>query len=101
MDGLPTPTTGRRSYRTPVSILVPKLVHSRDNWKAKSDRRKHQLKLANLTIRDLTLSRDSWRRKYQELQQQNHNLQQQLEQTQSERDQAQGALAQAQEAKKK
>ena len=77
MDGLTAPITGRRSYRTPVSILVPKLVQSRDNWKAKSDRRKHQLKLAKLTIRDLSLSRDSWREKYQQLQQQNHNLQRQ------------------------
>jgi chromosome segregation ATPase len=100
MDGLPTPTTRRRSYRTPVSILVPKLIQSRDNWKAKSDRRKQQLKLANLTIRDLTLSRASWREKHQQLQQQNQNLQQQLEQIQSERDQAQAALATAQEAKK-
>jgi chromosome segregation ATPase len=101
MDGLTTPTTRLRNYRTPVSILVPKLVQSRDQWKAKSDRRKHQLKLANLTIRDLSLSRDSWREKYKQLQDQNHNLQQQLEQLQSERDQAQVALAQAQEAKKK
>lgn len=101
MDGLTTPTTHRRSYRTPVSILVPKLVQSRDNWKAKSDRRKHQLKLANLKIRDLTRSRDSWRDQCRETQQQNHNLQQQLEQVASERDRAQAALAQATDAQKK
>jgi chromosome segregation ATPase len=101
MDGSTTATPRLRDYRTPVSILVPKLVQSRDNWKAKSDRRKHQLKLANLTIRDLTLSRDSWREKYKQLQQQNHDLQQQLEQTQSERDHAQAALVQEQNAKKK
>ena len=101
MDGVTAPIMGRRSYRTPVSILVPKLVQSRDNWKAKSDRRKHQLKLAKLTIRDLSLSRDSWREKYQQLQQQNHNLQRQLEQIQSQRDRDRAALAEAQEAKKK
>ena len=57
--------------------------------------------LAKLTIRDLTRSRDSWREKSQQLQQQNHNLQRQLEQLQSQRDQAPAALAEAHEAKKK
>jgi chromosome segregation ATPase len=101
MDGVTTAPSIRHGYRSPLPILVPKLVLSRDNWKAKSDRRKHQLKLANLKIRDLTRSRDSWREQTRQLQQQNRNLQQQLEQIRTERDQTQAALAKAQDAQKK
>src|SRR5260370_14314114 len=51
----------RQSFRPPLRILVPKLLKSRDSWKAKSDRRKAKLKAASIKIRDCSPSRDRWR----------------------------------------
>ena len=101
MAGTATMTEIRQSFRTPLHILVPKLLASRDNWKAKSDRRKRTLKLANLKIRDLSLSRDNWRQRHEQLLHRHRQLQAQLEQLQRERDQARAALDERHDAKKK
>jgi hypothetical protein len=61
MDGTTTAYATQHIYRSPNHILVPKLVHSRDRWKATAAERRHQLKLAKLTIRDLQRSRETWR----------------------------------------
>jgi hypothetical protein len=71
-------------FRTPLRILVPKLLVSRDLWKAKATERKHKLKLAKLRIRDLELSRDNWRQKASEAQNAMAELQRQLEQSRQE-----------------
>ena len=69
----------RPSFRTPLRILLPKLLKSRDAWKAKSDRRKAQLKAAKIKIRDCSASRDRWRERAQRLAQENRQLREQLE----------------------
>ena len=84
MDGAATMTEIRQTFRTPLRILVPKILKSRDDWKAKSDRRKVKLKSAQIKIRDVTLSRDRWRRLAESAQEQVRSLQEQLQQSRAE-----------------
>lgn len=58
MDGR---MTEAREFRTPVRILIPKLVRSRDGWKAKAQERKRRLWKSQVRIRDLETSRQGWR----------------------------------------
>jgi len=90
----------RHSFRTPLRILVPKLLKSRDSWKAKSDRRKAKLKAASIKIRDCSASRDRWRERAERLALENRQLREQLEHAERERMQLQAQLAE-QDAKKK
>jgi chromosome segregation ATPase len=90
----------RQSFRTPVRILLPKLLHSRDAWKAKSDRRKAQLKAAKIKIRDCSASRDLWRERAEQLARENRQLREEVEHAQRERTQLQAQRAD-QDAKKK
>jgi len=98
MDGATTMTEIRQTFRTPLRILVPKIFKSRDAWKAKSDHRKAKLKSAQITIRDLTLSRERWKQSAGSAQEQIRQLQEQLQECQAERDQLRNELD---EAKKK
>lgn len=66
-------------FQTPPRILIPKLVRSRDAWKAKATQRKAQRKTLQIRLRDLTLSRHRCRQRVEQLQQQVHDLQLQLE----------------------
>ncbi len=66
-------------FQTPPRILIPKLVRSRDAWKAKAGQRKAQRKALQIRVRDLTLSRERCRQRVEQLQQQVHDLQQQLD----------------------
>ena len=66
-------------FQTPPRILIPKLLRSRDAWKAKAAQRKAQRKTLQIRVRDLTLSRDRCRQRVEQLQQQVHDLQLQLE----------------------
>jgi multidrug resistance efflux pump len=101
MDGKPlTMSEIRQSFRTPVRILVPKLLKSRNRWKAKSDHRKAKLKAAQIKIRDCSASRDMWRERAEALAQENLQLREQLEHATRERTQMQAQLAE-QDAKKK
>jgi chromosome segregation ATPase len=90
----------RQSFRTPLRILLPKLVKSRDAWKAKADGRKAQLKAAKIKIRDCSASRDMWRERAERLAQENRQLREELEHAQRERTQLQAQLAE-QDAQKK
>ena len=92
MDGAATMATIREKYRTPTRILLPKLLKSRDDWKAKSDARKVKLKAAQIKIRDLTLSRDLWRDRAEQPRTETHQLQEQLQQALRERDEAQAEV---------
>jgi chromosome segregation ATPase len=101
MDGNTTTMSDiRQSFRTPLRILFPKLLKSRDGWKAKSDRRKAQLKAAKIKIRDCSASRDMWRERAERLAQENQQLRQQLEDAEREHTQMQAQRAE-QDSKKK
>ena len=88
MDGAATMSEIREKYRTPTRILLPKLLKSRDDWKAKSDARKVKLKAAQVKIRDLTASREFWRQRAEQPQTLNGQLQEQLQQALRDRDEA-------------
>jgi len=98
MDGSATMSEIRESFRTPVRILLPKLLKSRNGWKAKSDRRKAELKAAKIKIRDCSASRDRWRHRTEQLEEENRQLRQRAEQAERDRE---TALAQLDDAKKK
>jgi hypothetical protein len=66
MDGTATMSEIRESFRTPVRILLPKLLKSRNGWKAKSHQRKAKLKSAKIKCRDLSASRNMWRQRAEE-----------------------------------
>ncbi len=55
MNTARTPTAA--DFRTPPRILIPKLLRSRDAWKAKATLRKQQRKSLLIRVRDLTASR--------------------------------------------
>lgn len=101
MDGSATMSDIRQTFRTPVRILLPKLLKGRDDWKAKSHERKAQLKSAKIKIRDVSASRDKWRERTEQLQEQNEQLQQRLERAERELDATQATLAQFADAQKK
>lgn len=62
-------------FLTPPRILIPKLLRSRDAWKAKATQRKAQRKTLSIRVRDLTASRDRHRQRADHLQQQMEALQ--------------------------
>jgi len=101
MDGDATMSEIRETFRTPVRILLPKLLKSRNGWKAKSDRRKAELKAAKVKIRDCSASRDRWRQQTEQLQEETRQLRERAEQAERERDELRAALAQLEDAKKK
>lgn len=93
-------------FLTPPRILIPKLVKSRDAWKAKATQRKKQRKALQIRVRDLLASRLQHRERANSLrqdlevarlqlehaQQQLDQLKRQLQLTQQERDQFQARL---------
>ena len=101
MDGSATISEIVETFRTPVRILLPKLLKSRDGWKAKSHQRKAQLKSAKVKIRDLLASRDMWRQRTEQLQEENRQLQERLERDGRELEQARAALTRLEDAQKK
>lgn len=71
--------TTAAAYRTPPRILIPKLVRSRDAWKAKADERKKQRKALQIRVRDLEASRDLHRQRAEQLRQRVAQLEAQLD----------------------
>ena len=57
MDSATTVT----AFLTPSRILIPKLLRSREGWKARAAARKKVNKALQIKARDLTLSRNSWK----------------------------------------
>ena len=55
-------------FQTPPRILIPKLVRSRDAWKAKATLRKAQRKALEIRVRDLEASREHHRQRADQLQ---------------------------------
>jgi chromosome segregation ATPase len=101
MDGTATMSEIRQTFSTPVRILLPKLLKSRNDWKAKSHQRKAELKSAKVKIRDLSASRARWRQRAEQFQEENRRLQERLECAERERDAARAAVTQLEDAKKK
>jgi len=66
-------------FRTPPRILIPKLVRSRDAWKAKATARKAQRKTLEIRVRDLEASRELYRQRAEQLQRRTQQLQLQLD----------------------
>ena len=98
MDGNATMSEIREKFRTPMRILVPKLLKSRTGWKAKSDRRKAELKAAKIKIRDVSASRDRWRQQAEQAEEEARQLRQRAEQAERARE---TALARLEDAQKK
>lgn len=101
MDGSATMSEIRETFRTPVRILLPKLLKSRNGWKAKSHRRKSELKAAKIKIRDCSASRDRWRQQTEQLEEETRQLRERAEQAERELEKTRAALAQFEDAKKK
>ena len=101
MDGNATMSEIRENFRTPVRILLPKLLKSRKGWKAKSDRRKAELKAAKIKIRDCSASRDRWRQRTEQLEEETRQLRERAEQAERELEKTRAALTQLEDAKKK
>jgi hypothetical protein len=97
----PAETTRATDFRTPPRILIPKLVRSRDKWKAKATARKHRLHKEKIHSRDLALSRQRWKDRAVAAEQKLQELQQQLQGTQADLAQARSQLAQLQDDSKK
>ena len=81
------------TFRSPPRILIPKLVESRDKWKAKANQRNRALKKVQISNRDVSLSRDRWKERAQDAEQQLLIIQQQLKQTQSQLEQSSDEVA--------
>lgn len=97
----PLETTPASDFRTPPRILIPKLVRSRDQWKAKATARKRLYRKEKIHSRDLALSRQRWKDRAVAAEQQLQQLQGQLQSTQAELAQARSANAQLQDDAKK
>ena len=97
----PPETTPASDFRTPPRILIPKLVISRDKWKAKATVRKRQYRKEKIHSRDLKASRQSWKERALAAEQKNQQLQQQLQNAEAELAEARPRLAQLQEDSKK
>lgn len=77
MDGAAVKTP---VFRTPARILIPKMVKSRDGWKAKADERKKRLKAACIRNRDLEASRERWKDRCRDAESKSAEAAEQLEQ---------------------
>ena len=97
----PTKATLDRTFRTPPRILIPKLVRSRDQWKAKAATRKRQYRQEKIRNRDLSLSRQRWKERAEAAAQKLQDLQEQLEAAQADLTQARSQLASLQDDAKK
>src|SRR4051812_43640419 len=78
-------TTPAYNFRSPPRILIPKLAHSRDSWKAKAQLRLDHIHTLKVRVYDLNKSRykhrqqrDAAEQRAQQLAQQVAHLQQQL-----------------------
>jgi hypothetical protein len=97
----PLETSSAQDFRTPPRILIPKLVGSRDKWKAKATARKRQYHKERIRSRDLATSRARWKERALAAEQKVQELQQQLQLAEADRAQTQAELAQFQDDAKK
>jgi predicted nucleic acid-binding Zn-ribbon protein len=90
----PTTTTSTSNFSTPPRILIPKLVRSRDQWKAKATARKRQYRKEQIHSRDLKISRQQWKERALAAEQKINDLHQQLQQSQADLADARSEIAQ-------
>lgn len=100
MDSLTIPTPAS-DFRTPPRILIPKLVRSRDQWKAKAAARKRLYRKEKIHSRDLQHSRQRWKERARVAEQQLQEHQQQLQRLQADLAAVRAQLAQLQDDAKK
>ena len=92
MDGTAsTATELRKQFRTPLRILLPKILAHRDGGKAESDAQKAHRTAANVTLRDLRISRDYWRRRTAQAEAATSELRDRRTQAERDRDAARAA----------
>jgi hypothetical protein len=91
-----SPDTSVTDFLTPPRILIPKLVRSRDQWKAKATARKRQFHKERIRSRDLSLSRQRWKERARVAEQQLQQLRLQLQQTEVDLAQARSLIPPAQ-----
>src|SRR3954453_23091487 len=96
-----TSSNATPAFSSPPRVLIPKLVASRDKWKAKAARRKRELKKEQIRSRDLSASRARWKERALAAEQERQALRQQLEQAQRQLEQARAEVSLLQEAQKK
>ena len=101
MDSPATPSDPVGTFRTPPRILIPKLVRSRDGWKARATERKRQYRKEQIRSRDLANSRQRWKARARKAEQKLHDLQHELDIARTELEQTRGQLAQLQDEVKK
>ena len=94
-------TSRVNDFRTPPRILIPKLVESRDKWKAKATERRNKYRAEKIHSRDLGHSREQWKERALAAEVKVQELQLQLQQAQMDLAQARSDLAQVQDAQKK
>jgi hypothetical protein len=97
----PIETTSTSDFRTPPRILIPKLVSSRDKWKAKATARKRLYRKEKIHSRDLALSRQRWKDRAVAAEQKLQELQLQLQRSDADLTQTRSQLAQLQDESKK
>jgi hypothetical protein len=97
----PDLTTPASDFLTPPRILIPKLVSSRDKWKAKATARKRLVHKERIRSRDLALSRQRWKERALDAEQNLHELRLQLQHAQADLASTQSQLAQLQDDSKK
>jgi hypothetical protein len=72
------------AFQTPPRLLIPKLVRSRDAWKAKATARKAQRKALEIRARDLEASRDRHRQHAERHRQRAEHLQERVAQLEAQ-----------------
>jgi hypothetical protein len=72
------------AFQTPPRLLIPKLVRSRDAWKAKATARKAQRKALAIRVRDLEASRERHRRHAEQHRQRAEQLQERVAQLEAQ-----------------
>ena len=90
----PATTTPTNTFHTPPRILIPKLARSRDQWKAKATARKRQYRKEKIHSRDLEISRQRWKERARD-------AQQQLQRAEADLAEARAQISQLQEDSKK
>jgi len=71
-------------YKSPPSRLAHFFRDSRNGWKQKALERQNKLRAADVKVRDLTKSRDKWKREAKETKQRLEQLEKEVEQTRAE-----------------
>jgi hypothetical protein len=98
-DSAETPAAS--DFRTPPRILIPKLVRSRDQWKAKAAERKRQYRKEQIRSRDLALSRGNWKERALAAEQKLQEQQLKLDRAEADLVEARSQIAQLQDDAKK